>query len=64
MYTSEKSEQFDESNPTKTYNKFRHIIEALKYVELAPDAAIPDAINLSDNKACRNFGSQQQSPAS
>ncbi|GIK04803.1 hypothetical protein Aspvir_008898 [Aspergillus viridinutans] len=43
-----KSDVFD---PTETYWKFRHIIEALKYVELAPDAAAADAIRLADEDA-------------
>ncbi|RLL97886.1 hypothetical protein CFD26_100552 [Aspergillus turcosus] len=35
-----KSDVFD---PTEMY-EFRHIVEALKYVKLAPEAATPDAI--------------------
>ncbi|KAF7134181.1 hypothetical protein CNMCM5793_005860 [Aspergillus hiratsukae] len=33
------------------YWKFRHIVEALKYVELAPEAATADAITLTDGDA-------------
>ena len=40
-----KSEVYD---ATETYWKFRHIIESLRFVELAPDAATADAIVLTD----------------
>ncbi|KAF4152202.1 hypothetical protein CNMCM6936_006367 [Aspergillus lentulus] len=43
-----KSDEFD---PTETYWKFRHIVEALKHVELAPEAATADAITLPDHEA-------------
>jgi hypothetical protein len=43
-----KSDVFDDS---ETYWKFRHIVEALKYVQLAPAAATTDAIILTDDDA-------------
>lgn len=33
------------------YWKFRHIVEALKYVELTPEAVTADAITLTDEDA-------------
>jgi hypothetical protein len=36
-----KSDVFD---PTETYWKFRHMIEALKYVGLTPDAGCPSMV--------------------
>lgn len=43
-----KSDVFDASD---TYWKFRHVVEALKYVQLAPAAATTDAVILTDDDA-------------
>ncbi|GIJ83307.1 hypothetical protein Asppvi_002126 [Aspergillus pseudoviridinutans] len=40
----------DVFDPTETYWKFRRIVGALKYVELAPEVATADAITLTDHE--------------